>query len=86
MFRGQFGRQICEVREVGKYLEVRIFREPGGLGGLMYRHYPLAGNEYTLQLHVDCVSYHSGDYRIGRLVHSITVVLHVVQTHINIGI
>jgi hypothetical protein len=35
-----------------------------------------------LQLHVDGVSYHSGDCRIERLVHSITVV----QIHINIGI
>jgi hypothetical protein len=38
-----------------------------------------------LQLHVDCVSYHSGDYRTERLVRSITV-LHVVQIHINISI
>jgi hypothetical protein len=39
-----------------------------------------------LQLHVHCVSYHSGDYRTERLVHNITVVLHVFQIHINIGI
>jgi hypothetical protein len=39
-----------------------------------------------LQLHVDCVRYHSGDNRTERLVHSITVVLHVVQMHINIRI
>jgi hypothetical protein len=39
-----------------------------------------------LQLHADCVSYHSGVCRIERLVHSITVVLHVVQIQINIGI
>jgi hypothetical protein len=38
-----------------------------------------------LQLHVHCVSYHSGDYRTERLVHSIAV-LHVVQIHINISI
>jgi hypothetical protein len=38
-----------------------------------------------LQLHIDCISC-SGDCRTERLVHSITVVLHVVQTHINIGI
>jgi hypothetical protein len=30
------------------------------------------------QLHVHCVSYHSGDYRAERLVHSITVVLHLI--------
>jgi hypothetical protein len=39
-----------------------------------------------LQLHVDCVRYHSGDYRTERLVHSITVVLRVVQIHINTSI
>jgi hypothetical protein len=39
-----------------------------------------------LQLHVCCVSYHSGDYRTERLVHSITVVIDVVQIHINISI
>jgi hypothetical protein len=39
-----------------------------------------------LQLHVHCVSYHSGDYRTERLVLSITDVLHVVQITINISI
>jgi hypothetical protein len=39
-----------------------------------------------LQLHVDCVSYHSGDYRRERLVLSATVVLQVVQMLINISI
>jgi hypothetical protein len=39
-----------------------------------------------LQLHVQYVSYHSGEYRTERLVHSINVVLHVVQIHINISI
>jgi hypothetical protein len=39
-----------------------------------------------LQLQADCVSYQSGDCCIERLVHSITVVLHVVQIQINIGI
>jgi hypothetical protein len=38
-----------------------------------------------LQLHVQCVGYHSGDYRTERLVRSIPV-LHVVQIHININI
>jgi hypothetical protein len=37
-------------------------------------------------MHVDCVSYHSGDCRTERLVHSITVVLRVVQIHITINI
>jgi hypothetical protein len=32
-----------------------------------------------LQIHVDCVSYHYGDYRTERLVHSINVV----QIHIH---
>jgi hypothetical protein len=31
------------------------------------------------QLHVHCVTYHSSDYRTERVVHSITVVLHVVK-------
>jgi hypothetical protein len=39
-----------------------------------------------LQLHEDCVSYQSGDYRTERLVHSITDVLQVLQIHINISI
>jgi hypothetical protein len=39
-----------------------------------------------LQLRVDCVSYHSGDYRTERLDDSITHVLHVVQIHINASI
>jgi hypothetical protein len=39
-----------------------------------------------LQLHIHCVCYHSGDYRAERFVHSITVVLHVVQIRINISI
>jgi hypothetical protein len=38
-----------------------------------------------MQLDVDCVSYHSGDYRAESLVHTFTVVLHVVHTHINIS-
>jgi hypothetical protein len=37
------------------------------------------------QVHVDCVSYHSGDYCTERLVHSITVVFHVVQIHTRIN-
>jgi hypothetical protein len=37
-----------------------------------------------LQLRVDCVSY-SGDYLSERLVHSTTVVLHVVHIHFNIS-
>jgi hypothetical protein len=37
-----------------------------------------------LQLNVYCLSYHSADYRTERLVHSITVVPHVVHIHINI--
>jgi hypothetical protein len=39
-----------------------------------------------LQLHVHCASYHSGDYHTERLVQSITVVLQVVQIHINTSI
>jgi hypothetical protein len=35
-----------------------------------------------LQLHAYCVSYHSGDCRVERLVHSITVVLQVVEIYI----
>jgi hypothetical protein len=35
-----------------------------------------------LQLHADCVSYHCGDSRVERLVHSITVVLQAVQLYI----
>jgi hypothetical protein len=38
-----------------------------------------------LQHHIDFVSYF-GDYHTERLVHSITVVLHVVQIHISISI
>jgi hypothetical protein len=38
-----------------------------------------------LNLFVDCLSY-TGDYSTDRLVHSITVVLHVVQILINISI
>jgi hypothetical protein len=38
------------------------------------------------QLHVQCVCYHSGDYRTEILVLSINVVLHVVQIHSNISI
>jgi hypothetical protein len=37
-----------------------------------------------LQLRVDCVTYHSGDYRTERLDDSITHVLHVVQIHIKV--
>jgi hypothetical protein len=39
-----------------------------------------------LQLRAHCVSYHSGDYCTEWLVHSIAVVFHVVQIHINISI
>jgi hypothetical protein len=38
-----------------------------------------------LQIHEHCVSY-SGDYCTESLVHSITVVLRVVQIHINVSI
>jgi hypothetical protein len=44
------------------------------------------GRSEFMQLHVDCVSYHSGDYRAESLVHTFTIVLHVVHTHINISI
>jgi hypothetical protein len=37
-----------------------------------------------LQHHVDCVSYYSGVCRTEGLVHSTTVVLHVVKIHMNI--
>jgi hypothetical protein len=50
-------------------------------GGRNYRQKLLAGNEYILQLHVDCLTYHSGDYRtesLGR------ITVHV-QIHINIS-
>jgi hypothetical protein len=40
------------------------------------------GRSEFIQLHADCVSYHSGDYRAESLVHTFTVVLHVVHTHI----
>jgi hypothetical protein len=39
-----------------------------------------------LDVRVDCVPYLSGDYRAESLVHSFTVVVHVVHTHINISI
>jgi hypothetical protein len=51
------------------------------LGGRDDRLDPLAGNGCIFQLHVHCVSYHSGDYRIERLVRNITV-LHAVQIRI----
>jgi hypothetical protein len=38
-----------------------------------------------LHLGGDCVNYHSGDYRTERLLHSITVVIHVLQIHIIIS-
>jgi hypothetical protein len=40
----------------------------------------------SLQLHEQCVGYNSSDNRKERHVLSITVVLHVVQIHINISI
>jgi hypothetical protein len=39
-----------------------------------------------LELHEDSICYLHGDSRTERLVHSITVVLHVVQIHSNISI
>jgi hypothetical protein len=44
-----------------------------------YQQEPLAGNEYILQLHVDRLSYHSGDYPTEGLIHS---TIHI-QIHIN---
>jgi hypothetical protein len=57
MFRGQGGRQIWEVREVGKFGLGRSgkFGRSGGLegfGGRKDRQDPLAGNELFLQHHV----------------------------------
>jgi hypothetical protein len=39
-----------------------------------------------LQLHIHCICYHLGDYYAERLFLSITVVLHVVEIHINVSI
>jgi hypothetical protein len=43
IFRGQIGRQICEVREIGKFGR---FERSGNFGGRKDRHDSLAGNEY----------------------------------------
>jgi hypothetical protein len=90
IFRGQGGRQIWEVSEVGMF--GRLGRS-GNLGdrevwkdwegGRIGRMLSPVMNGF-LQLQVHCVSYHFGDYRTKRLVHSFTGVLHVVQIHINI--
>jgi hypothetical protein len=86
IFRCKEGRQIFEVRDVGKFW--RLGRS-GNLGGRVVwkdwegrrtgRILSPVMNVFFLQLHVHCVSYHSGDYRAERLVHSATVVLQVVQ-------
>jgi hypothetical protein len=83
------GRNFLEVREVGKFGRLGMSRNLGGRevwkgweGGRILS--PVMN--VFLQLHVDCVSYHSGDYRTERLVLSITVVLHVVQIYINMSI
>jgi hypothetical protein len=52
-------------------------REGGCIGSMLS---PLMN--VLLQLHADCVNYHSDDCRIGRLVLSITVVLQVVEIYI----
>jgi hypothetical protein len=80
------------VREVGKFW--RLERSENLGGRKVWKD--LEGGSFSrilspiiiaiLPLRVDCVSYHSGDYRTERLVHSITVVLHVVQIHINVSI
>jgi hypothetical protein len=80
IFRGQVGRKIWEVREVNKFVRSR------GLEGLGWRKDPLSGNKWTFATSCSCVSYHSSDYCTERFVHCITLVLHVVQIHINICI
>jgi hypothetical protein len=62
------------VREVWKY------EQCGSFG----RNLSPIRNEF-LKLPLYCVRYHSDDYRTERLVHSIAVVLHVVQVHINVS-
>jgi hypothetical protein len=82
------GLKIWKVREVGKFgrlvrsedLGCRHTWECGSFGSILS---PVI-NAF-LQLGVDCVSYHSGDYRTEGLVHSITVVLPVVQIQIIIS-
>jgi hypothetical protein len=71
-------RRIDTLENVGRFGRSGNVGRSGGLvdGGDGWFLSPVIN--LCLQLHVDCVSY-SGDYRTERLVHSISVVLHVVQ-------
>jgi hypothetical protein len=98
-FSGLGGREFWEVSEVGKFLEVkdvgksvRLERSEKFGGREVWEDCEDTRIERILspvknlflQVRVDCVSYHSGDNRTQRLVHSIIVLLHVVQIPINL--
>jgi hypothetical protein len=61
----------------------RKFSKSGKGGSLVWILSPII-NAF-LELGVDGVSYHSGDYRTERIVHSFNVVFHVGQIHIIIS-
>jgi hypothetical protein len=82
IFSGQICRQIYEVRVVRKFR--RLEGQEIWEGGRVFRILSPVRNVF-LNVCVDCVSY-TGDYSTDRLVHSITVVLHVVEILINIRI
>jgi hypothetical protein len=91
IFGGQVDRQMWTVRGVGKFWRIGRSENLGGRevwkdweGGSVGRILSPIINAF-LQLRVDCVSYHSFDSRTERLMHSVTVVLHVVQIHIKVS-
>jgi hypothetical protein len=89
-FRGQIGRQIYEDADSKNFVTLgrsvnlggrKVWKDwdSGRIGRMLS---PL--KYVSLQIHVQNVSYHTGDYRTESLVLSINVVLHIVQIHINI--
>jgi hypothetical protein len=79
IFIGQMCRQIYELTMVRKFGRLGVWE-----GGRI-RMIPSSVRNVYLKVCVDCVSY-TGDYSTDRLVHSITVFVHVVQMIIIISI